>query len=61
MSFLGEKRFENPQTANLCKVLKDCELVIDSLKAMNKKVEQTADSKQGIVEKEQQQIEEKVH
>jgi len=47
VSALGEKRFENPQTANLCKVLKDCECIIDNLKGLNKKLEQGNDQVDG--------------
>ena len=34
MSFLGDKKFENPQTANLNKVLYDCVIVSDCLKEL---------------------------
>ncbi|XP_048588420.1 DNA-directed RNA polymerase I subunit RPA1 isoform X2 [Nematostella vectensis] len=39
LSVLGEKRFENPQTATLAKVLKDIELVVENLKGLDKKHE----------------------
>lgn len=34
-SVMGEKRFENPQTANLCKVLWHCKLIEELLKQIN--------------------------
>ena len=37
LSFLGEKRFENPQTANLNSIMKSCVLVQQCLKDLNKK------------------------
>lgn len=36
VSFLGDKQFENPQTGNLNKIIKDCVLVRSCLQDLNK-------------------------
>ncbi|KAL9951314.1 hypothetical protein ACROYT_G043957 [Oculina patagonica] len=36
VSFLGDKQFENPQTGNLIKIIKDCVLVRSCLQDLNK-------------------------
>ncbi|XP_031567352.1 DNA-directed RNA polymerase I subunit RPA1-like [Actinia tenebrosa] len=55
LSSLGEKRFENPQTGNLCKVLKDCECITENLKGLNKKLAEKDANKEEAEEDEPQQ------
>jgi len=42
-AFMGEKRFENPQTSNLCKVLWHCKLIEELLSRMKENVEDDDD------------------
>ena len=43
LSCLGEKRFENPQTANLNKILIDCKLIYKCLEETQNKDETIED------------------
>ena len=43
ISSLGDKQFENPQTGNLNKIMKDCVLVKECLRDLNKPTTEEAD------------------
>ena len=46
LSTLGEKQFENPQTGNLNKIMKDCVLVKECLRDLNKPETEQTDEQQ---------------